>query len=283
MKCPKCGSDKITRSRRRSLEKLLKGFFPLSPFRCKDCWRRFWAFRNPLRNRTPKIVATILVLCLVLLFTWRQILPPPTKENRESRTVSTKPISRDLTRQEAHPSGEQDVNLRIPKPSVDEQSIPREDADTPMRDHHEVKPDRPSLEKAEESLRPDRSNPQKGDPVFREEGTVDKKIEPVAKSSVQEKEPPKAEGLHSDGVGKGLYRLHISSFKKKTHAEREAQRLKKFGYKAFLTSEKVSGKGWFRVYIGEFLGEKSAQKVGLELRERGVISYFRCVKVDKER
>lgn len=79
-------------------------------------------------------------------------------------------------------------------------------------------------------------------------------------------------------VPPGKIVLHISSFKEKSNAEKEVQRLKGYGYKTFIASEEVSGESWLRVYIGIFDDEQAARRTGSELRENGSISYFKPFK-----
>jgi len=44
--CPRCGSASTHRSRRRSLyEHILHKLFFISPFRCSDCYSRYFRFR----------------------------------------------------------------------------------------------------------------------------------------------------------------------------------------------------------------------------------------------
>jgi len=74
-----------------------------------------------------------------------------------------------------------------------------------------------------------------------------------------------------------VYYLHISSFKEKANAGNLVQRLKKHGHRAFYVAEE----SWFKVYIGEFGDEREAQKAGTELRENGIISYFRTLLINK--
>jgi hypothetical protein len=80
-------------------------------------------------------------------------------------------------------------------------------------------------------------------------------------------------------VPPGKIILHISSFKEKTNAENEVQRLKGYGYKTFIASEEVLGESWLRVYIGIFDHEQAARRIGSELREKGSISYFKPFKI----
>ncbi len=72
--------------------------------------------------------------------------------------------------------------------------------------------------------------------------------------------------------------LHISSFKQKINAEKEVQRLNKYGYKTFMAAEEVLGGSWLRVYIGIFDDEQTARRIGSELKGKGLISYFKPFK-----
>jgi cell division septation protein DedD len=46
--------------------------------------------------------------------------------------------------------------------------------------------------------------------------------------------------------------------------------------------EESSEDRWFRVYIGEFDNENNARKAGSELREKGIISYFKPIEINKD-
>lgn len=65
MECPRCGSENVTHSHRRGTEKLLRYFVPRVPYRCKECWSRFWKFHNPFQTLSSKIAACIALLCVV--------------------------------------------------------------------------------------------------------------------------------------------------------------------------------------------------------------------------
>lgn len=69
--------------------------------------------------------------------------------------------------------------------------------------------------------------------------------------------------------------LHVSSYVVKIQAEDEVHRLEKHGFDAFFAQEEVSGERWFRVYIGPFPDEQHARRMGSELREKRLISFFR--------
>lgn len=64
IECPNCGSDNITHSHRRGIERIARYVYPRVPYRCKECWTRFWKFRNPLGGGIAKIAAiAVLVIC----------------------------------------------------------------------------------------------------------------------------------------------------------------------------------------------------------------------------
>lgn len=66
MKCPECKSNKIKKSHRRGLERLLRYFLPRAPYRCWDCGNRFWAFKYPLDSLSSKIIVGVIVLLFIL-------------------------------------------------------------------------------------------------------------------------------------------------------------------------------------------------------------------------
>ncbi len=64
MKCPNCGSDKVTYSHTRGVEKITRHLWPKAPYRCKECWTRFWKFKSPMKIIAGSGVAVITLLCL---------------------------------------------------------------------------------------------------------------------------------------------------------------------------------------------------------------------------
>ncbi len=78
MGCPVCGSEDITRSHRRSFEKLIKYIYPKRPYRCKECWARFWVWENPFKT-WKQIVITVLVACIVIFVFCLPFLLPAKK------------------------------------------------------------------------------------------------------------------------------------------------------------------------------------------------------------
>lgn len=82
-------------------------------------------------------------------------------------------------------------------------------------------------------------------------------------------------------VSSRLHFLHFGSFREKENAEKEVVRLEKKGHKAFYVEETSAGKRWFRTYLGEFAEFQEAQRAGSQLKEKGVISYFKVFSFDK--
>jgi len=80
-----------------------------------------------------------------------------------------------------------------------------------------------------------------------------------------------------------IYLIHVSSFRKRTSAQIEISNLSKHGVQAFYRYESVKGKGkWFRVYIGTFKNRQEAREKGVELLRKGIISYYKPRKVDRD-
>lgn len=91
--------------------------------------------------------------------------------------------------------------------------------------------------------------------------------------------------LHESGKvekesGGKVYFIHISSNKNKSNAEEAVARLKKLGYDAFYVLEKGPSETWYRVYIGKFRSEAEARDTGMELLDKGIISYFKPIVID---
>jgi cell division protein FtsN len=75
--------------------------------------------------------------------------------------------------------------------------------------------------------------------------------------------------------------LHVSSFQEKEHAEKEVKRFTDSGLEAFIKEEMIDNRYWFRVYLGGFADEKKAREAAEGLKERGIISYFKPMRLDK--
>lgn len=109
-------------------------------------------------------------------------------------------------------------------------------------------------------------------PVGREDGKTPRV--PSGGASSQESPPPERQGKKA---GPGIHYLHTGSYKEKENAEKSVQELVKHGQKAFFVEEGPAGGKWFRVYVGEFASEKEARRVGAELKETRLITYFKPV------
>lgn len=87
-KCPICGSENVTPSHLRGFERLLRFIFPRTPYRCKECWSRFW--QGSIKGPAFKIILGI----VVLLFAIFGILPiskffDKNKDKKEKDTPKT--------------------------------------------------------------------------------------------------------------------------------------------------------------------------------------------------
>jgi len=87
MKCPICGSENVTPSHRRGFEKIMQFLFPRTPYRCKECWSRFWT------GQFKGVALKVVLVVAVLLFAVFYILPldqlfKKSKDNQPAKTVS---------------------------------------------------------------------------------------------------------------------------------------------------------------------------------------------------
>jgi cell division septation protein DedD len=80
---------------------------------------------------------------------------------------------------------------------------------------------------------------------------------------------------------KKAYFLHVASFRGSAEADEEVRRLTESGLRVISSKAEVSGEQWFRVYIYEFSTEKEAREKGTEMIQKGVISYFKPMLMDK--
>lgn len=86
--------------------------------------------------------------------------------------------------------------------------------------------------------------------------------------------------------GGGAARLHfvqVGSFKEKENARKYAASLEKTGQKPFFVEEGEGRERWYKVYIGEFADVQAARNAGNELKERGVLSYYKVIGFDRGR
>jgi cell division protein FtsN len=132
--------------------------------------------------------------------------------------------------------------------------------------------------------------PEPGKAAAHADGEADRKPAPLpvgkedAKSSrapggeVSRRESPPPPEKPGKKTGPGIHYLHTGSFKEKENAEKSVQELLKHGQKAFFVEEGSGGGKWFRVYVGEFESEKEARRVGAELKEKRLITYFKPIR-----
>ncbi len=100
MKCPKCGSDNVTPSHKRGMERALQYIYPKAPYRCKECWSRFWKFQSPFANR-KSFAGAVVILILAIFFL---VLPFfPHQENGVSSTGPEPEMSHPAAQEPATP------------------------------------------------------------------------------------------------------------------------------------------------------------------------------------
>lgn len=114
------------------------------------------------------------------------------------------------------------------------------------------------------------------------EGKVLKELGLISEYAVRLMEPPGPKPSPQKKGTKIVFFLHVSSFREKSNADSLANRLIAQGQKAFHVAETISGERWFRVYIGEFGSEEEARNAGKDLREKGVIEYFKAIEIDQK-
>lgn len=84
MNCPKCGSEDVTRSHQRGMDKIMQVFICKVPYRCKECWSRFKDWEKPWKNNKPMFLLVLGVMFMVIIFTGSLfITPSPTLETRK--------------------------------------------------------------------------------------------------------------------------------------------------------------------------------------------------------
>lgn len=66
--CPKCGRHDISRSTLRPQDRIVAWLNPFTPYRCWDCWKRFWRLKPPLEAATNLVLLTL--MCTVVARGW---------------------------------------------------------------------------------------------------------------------------------------------------------------------------------------------------------------------
>lgn len=72
------------------------------------------------------------------------------------------------------------------------------------------------------------------------------------------------------------YSLHVGSYKQKSNAEAEVERIEQSGWRSACALEDGSGERWFKVYLGQFENEAAAMDAGAALKKKGLISYYKA-------
>lgn len=101
MECPVCGSSNVTASHRRGTENLFRYLLPRAPYRCKDCWSRFWRTENPFKTTASKLGALavlLLVAAVVSLPFWGPAGKGPDSETPEESYTLPVPTHRSAQR-----------------------------------------------------------------------------------------------------------------------------------------------------------------------------------------
>jgi cell division septation protein DedD len=78
------------------------------------------------------------------------------------------------------------------------------------------------------------------------------------------------------------YYLHVGSYAMRARAEQEIRQQGKYLLEPFVKEEYVSGQRWFRIYVGPFANAEDALAAGTELKDQGMISYFKPFRRDKD-
>ncbi|PID73897.1 MAG: hypothetical protein CSB33_01545 [Desulfobacterales bacterium] len=122
MECPVCGSDGITPSERAGIEIPLRFFWPLHPYRCRECWTRFWRYDARLAMVSMlSILGIVLVIWLGSLFIG--FLTAPTGPPVDARPFSVK--RRAVHREAVPPPGKirEPDDAAAPMPADDRSGI----------------------------------------------------------------------------------------------------------------------------------------------------------------
>ncbi|MDM8551336.1 AMIN domain-containing protein [Desulfobacterales bacterium HSG2] len=172
MKCPKCASENVTHSHRRGMEKIIRYVYPRVPYRCKECWTRFWKFENPLRTLASKIMLILVILLIAGACVWFF------SQSREQRTPQ--PVQK-KTRPVARP-----IKKAIPKMEVEE---PASETEKPEKSEE---PEKTEIVKREEGMTPEAGGPSDTEPVRSDERTEEPAELPV-ETPVEQPEAPVAQ------------------------------------------------------------------------------------------
>ncbi len=162
MKCPQCGSADITPSHRRGFEEVLRYVYPRAPYRCKECWGRFWVFENPYKTWTSKLLALATVVILVLLIVWLGNLLRPSGQEVAEGEASDPTLEETIRRMEeqvarsdsgkaAETPPSEPASKPLPTPDTSPDTGPLETPDQAVEEPVSPPPDRQTGETDTES------------------------------------------------------------------------------------------------------------------------------------
>jgi cell division septation protein DedD len=112
-------------------------------------------------------------------------------------------------------------------------------------------------------------------------GVITGYARPQSKIPAADISPKKTDVTVNETDG-NIYFIHTGSYKEEVNAQRAVASLKESGYKAFYVPEKEPSVIWYRVYIGDFRSEAQAREKGMELLNKGIITYFKPVAITPE-
>jgi hypothetical protein len=98
LKCPKCQSNDIARSRRRLWERLVSFALKAQVYRCRDCRRRFWAgveWGGVILGTLTAFVVMGVVVTMVVVHS-NQAKPAPAPPPGRARKLRRKPLPKGL-------------------------------------------------------------------------------------------------------------------------------------------------------------------------------------------
>ncbi len=93
---------------------------------------------------------------------------------------------------------------------------------------------------------------------------------------------PGAADTEKTGIAadRGVYTIHVASFREMFRAEDEKTYLEKNGFPARIVEVDIKGEKWLRVLVGEFTTESEASKTRLDLLGLNKVGYARVVTIE---
>jgi len=260
VKCPNCESESLRRSHRQDIERFLGWFFPIAPYICKDCWRRFWMAKNPLQSWASKITVGIAVFAIALL------LLTPRQDSRRSVSMAREGLSEDIQKSKTLLSNT--YVSKILSPSDFEGKVSSNQSSS------EVEPSQGTWSDSY-SLNGNKQVERQLDPV-----NVGASLVPtlamLATQTTDDLVETRIPGGTNEGPKVVYYSVHLESYRNFGDAkERAVELIAEEGLHAWLRKVKILGKGkWFRVYIGKKKSKAEALSLGKRLKAERIIEDF---------